>query len=160
MSKLDVTSFALAWSVLTEKQRKSLLSQLDSFLSVNSKRAPEFSSYPKSSHSGLNVSKKRSSKKKKKKHQQIPEVKSGSIGGPLERSVFPTTTGSHHSPAKVGSDGVALYGRTLISAKALETLRKKAHEQVAVRPISPTLEQMVVAPAGSSRRSKTGFPRV
>jgi hypothetical protein len=78
LSKLDVTSFALAWSVLTEKQSKSLLSQLDSFLSGNSKRTPEFSSYPKSSPSVLNVSKKRSSKKKKKKkHQQIPEVKSG-----------------------------------------------------------------------------------
>src|SRR5258705_1433862 len=68
-----------------------LLSQLDSFQG-NSKRAPEFSSYPKSSPSVLNVSKKRH--RRKRKPSTDSEVKSGPIGGPLDRSVFPTTTGS------------------------------------------------------------------
>jgi hypothetical protein len=140
MSNLEPALFVSKWSVLTDRQQKSLLSQLDSFLTVNSKGAGGSRSNPTNSGSSTNVSKSPWPKKKKKKKKQRPQIalhkreqrlqiavpKRASAFDSTEPSAFPTTGGSHHSPRKVGSDGVALYGKTLYSARAIETLQQKA----------------------------------
>lgn len=129
MSNRDVAAFASAWSNLTDKQKNFLLSQLNSFVSQNSKCVEKSRpnliagsrSIPKTSRAVTRA------KRKNEKHGLRTSLRKDPLVYDVEEvPSFKSKTANHHSPAKVGSDGVAIYGRTLISQRALQTLQQMA----------------------------------
>lgn len=126
MSDLELKPFASAWTGLTTKQRNWLLSQLETFVLQNSKKPGNsklgVGSAPLGHRKQISVV---SAIRKKQKQRPGQAPVNGVVLRNDDMSVFHSTVVKHHSPAKVGRDGVAMYGKTICSQSVINTLLKK-----------------------------------
>jgi hypothetical protein len=123
MVSLDLAALTSAWSTLTEKQRKSLLSQLNSFVYQNTKNREK--SRPIQAKPPLVKRASRTVTNTKRQRDKRVHRRTQFVTDSVKTLPFGSDLGNRHSPPKIGSDGVPIYGRTLISRKALDTLRQK-----------------------------------
>jgi len=132
MPSLSVNSFELHWDVLTTKQRKSLLAQLDSFVAgraivrkhATKNVAPLLAKRAKSAV----VSMKNKNAVKAKSIPESPSRRGSYWSGPSGSSESDTGV-FHHSPPKVGSDGVGRHGRSIYPREAIEILLEQARKE-------------------------------
>jgi hypothetical protein len=122
---MDVRSFAAHWSQLNAKQQECLLRTLEVFLLPGSKGG---SVMPGKEVTTGPLQIQGSSLSKKKRQKIIPPPKPRLDAHKLPhfvqefRSEAPA---NRHSPQKIGSDGVGLYGRSGFGRKTLKILMER-----------------------------------